>query len=116
MNMWDESSVVKSVVDRGITEWKTMAGEQERECADLIAEVQKCLDAQPWGTGTEGKAFLTSHVGVNGGPETISKCKKLLKEIADAGDAVRIVVDNTLQAHADMAADLRRQKAMIAEV
>ncbi|WP_049570679.1 hypothetical protein [Nonomuraea sp. SBT364] len=116
MSFWDESSIVKSVVDRGITEWKTMAGEQERECTALIAEVQRCLDAQPWGAGAEGKAFLTSHIGVNGGPETVQQCKSLLKEIADAGEAVRVAVENTLQAHADMAADMRGRGRKAMEV
>jgi hypothetical protein len=116
MNVWDVSSVEKSVVDRGITEWKTIADEQEREIRALIAEVERCLDAEPWGTGTEGRAFAASHMGADGPLKTISQCKNLLKEIGDIGDAVRIAVDNMLEAHAQGAADMRGAGRKVMEV
>jgi hypothetical protein len=105
MNPWNESVLVKSVVERGISQWATMAGDLERDCPKLTAEVLRCLEAAPWGAHAEGKAFQASHLGDGGPKNMVDRCEKLVKDIAELGDGMRASVDNTLGAHSANAQD-----------
>lgn len=105
MNPWNESVLVKSVVERGISQWATMAGDLERDCPKLTAEVLRCLEAAPWGAHAEGKAFGASHLGDGGPKNMVDRCEKLIKDIAELGDGMRASVDNTLGAHSANAQD-----------
>jgi hypothetical protein len=105
MNPWNESVLVKSVVDRGISQWATMAGDLERDCPKLTAEVLRCLEAAPWGAHAEGKAFRASHLGDGGPTNMLDRCERLIKDIAELGDGMRASVDNTLGAHTANAHD-----------
>lgn len=105
MNPWNESVLTKSVVDRGISQWATMAGDLERDCLKLTAEVLRCLEAAPWGDQTEGRAFQAVHLADGGPTNMVSWCEKLVKEITDLGDGMRASVDNVLGAHTANAQD-----------
>jgi hypothetical protein len=93
------------VVERGISQWATMAGDLERDCPKLTAEVLRCLEAAPWGAHAEGKAFQASHLGDGGPKNMVDRCEKLVKDIAELGDGMRASVDNTLGAHTANAQD-----------
>ncbi|MGP3911076.1 hypothetical protein [Nonomuraea sp. 10N515B] len=107
MRLWDGTEIVKSVVNRGISEWSTMAEDLEREASKLIAEVKEALAAAPWGSGVEGEAFKAAHFRGNGPDRMLTQCAQLGREIIDAGDRVRKSVDNTLLTDADIEHQLR---------
>ncbi|MEV0146449.1 MULTISPECIES: hypothetical protein [unclassified Nonomuraea] len=87
--------VVKPVVDRGITEWSTMAEDWEREVPQLVAAISEALAAAPWGCGLEGDQFRIAHFEGDGPNQMLIQCGDLKKGITDAGDRLRKNVDNT---------------------
>ncbi|MFC5835450.1 hypothetical protein [Nonomuraea insulae] len=106
MKEWDGTYIAKPVVDRGISEWTTMAEELERGLPRLAAAVEACLATQPWGPGAEGDSFRESHFRDNGPGDMLARCSRLPREVTDAGDRLRMAIDNTLQTDADIRHDL----------
>ncbi|MFI7129671.1 hypothetical protein ACIBQ1_28505 [Nonomuraea sp. NPDC050153] len=106
MRLWDGTQIVKSTVDRGLSQWSAMAEDLERESAKLIAQVQEALDAAPWGSGAEGEAFRTAHFRNDGPNQMLSQCTQLAGEINGAGCGVRTAVDHTLKMDLDIKHDL----------
>ncbi|MCF6470285.1 hypothetical protein FAF44_18040 [Nonomuraea sp. MG754425] len=106
MRLWDGTEIIKPVVDRGLSEWSTMAEEQEQRLPQLVAKVEACLAAAPWGTGVEGDSFRVAHFSGSGPVELLAQCKQLAKQVTDAGDRVRTAIDNTLQTDAAIRDDL----------
>jgi hypothetical protein len=113
VKLWDGTQIIKSTVDRGISEWSTMAEDLERDSSGLINQVKEALAAAPWGDGAEGEAFRAAHFRNDGPNRMLTQCAQLTKEIADAGTMVCKAVDNTLQTDLDikhdLAAGLRRE-------
>jgi hypothetical protein len=105
MNLWNESVLVKSVADQGISQWATMAGDLEQDCPRLTAEVLRCLEAAPWGDQAEGQAFRAAHLGDGGPTNMVTQCEQLAKDIAELGDGMRASVDNVVGAHTANAQD-----------
>ncbi|MEV4172964.1 hypothetical protein [Nonomuraea sp. NPDC049709] len=106
MNGWDGTYIARPVVDRGISQWSTMAEELEKALPQLTAEVEACLATAPWGPGAEGDAFCQAHFRDNGPMEMLTQCTRLARGITDAGDRLRQAIDNTLQTDADIRHDL----------
>lgn len=103
---------IKPVVELGVSQWSTMAGDWEREAPQLMAAVTEALSAAPWGGEAEGAAFRAAHFRGDGPHQMLTQCAHLTKEITDAGDRLRKTVDNTLSTHAitfqDLATGLTR--------
>ncbi|MET7333766.1 hypothetical protein [Nonomuraea sp. NPDC005650] len=106
MRLWDGTQIVKPTVDRGLSEWSSMAEDLERESSKLVAQVQEALAAAPWGSGAEGEAFRQAHFRNDGPNQMLSQCTQLAGEITDAGCRVRTAVDNTLKTDLDIKHDL----------
>ncbi|MEV4363407.1 hypothetical protein [Nonomuraea sp. NPDC049625] len=106
MRLWDGTQIIKPSVDRGLSEWSTMAEDLEHESARLVSLVREALDAAPWGPGAEGEAFRAAHFRNDGPNQMLSQCTQLAKEITGAGSGVRTAVDNTLKMDLDIKRDM----------
>lgn len=106
MRLWDGTEIVKPVVDHGLTQWDTMAGELDRTMSKLAAELKDALAAAPWGQGVEGRAFCAAHFRDDGPNRLITQCTRLTKEITAESGLVRQAVDNTLKMDADIRRDI----------
>ncbi|MFC5815934.1 MULTISPECIES: hypothetical protein [Nonomuraea] len=106
MRLWDGTEIMKPTVDRGLTQWDTMAGDLDEKLSDRVAKVKAALAAAPWGTGAEGVAFWNAHFQGNGPNLLLDQCAQLCQEISGEPGRVRAAVGNTLQVSTAMEEDL----------
>ncbi|MFG1945201.1 hypothetical protein [Nonomuraea sp. NPDC048826] len=106
MRLWDGTEITKPVVDRGLSQWDTMAGDLEEKLADRVAKVKAALATSPWGSGVEGLAFWKAHFRGNGPNLLLDQCALLTEEISGEPGRVRAAVDNTLRVDTAMKEDL----------
>ncbi|MFE3451280.1 hypothetical protein ACFXJ8_20385 [Nonomuraea sp. NPDC059194] len=109
MSDWSGFEVVKATAYTGVSQWKALAEEIERQLPELTAKLRQAMDAEPWGPGsTEGDAFFASHFGGVNPPQILTRCDELPKEFLDAGDRVRKNVDNHFTTDQAIAEDVAR--------
>ncbi|HLU71672.1 MAG TPA: hypothetical protein VKZ82_05800 [Nonomuraea sp.] len=106
MRLWDGTEITRPVVDRGLTQWDTMAGDLDKQLSELAAEVKAALAAAPWGAGAEGLAFWQAHFQGDGPNLLLERCALLAEEISGEPGRVREAVTNTLEVDAAMKEDL----------
>jgi hypothetical protein len=106
MRLWDGTEIVRPTVDRGLSQWESMAGDLDEKMKSAIAAVKEALSATPWGGGAEGLSFWRAHFQGDGPIKLLDQCALLTKEISGESGRVRSAVDNTLQVDEAMRQDL----------
>jgi hypothetical protein len=98
-----------TAVERGITQWDTMAGRLDKEWPRVSAELKALNDAAPWGDGSEGRAFAAAYLQGDGPNRLVETGTELIGQIVDAGPRLRATIANSRGTDAAIEADLSRR-------